>query len=132
MLEKEKGFSLVELLIAVGLIVILTGVALVSFRGTKGISRDAQRKTELEEIRSALELYRLDEGEYPANLATLQSAGYITVPTDPLTTQSYHYDYLTAATYRLCARLETETGTTDCSAGDCGSAGDCNYEVNQP
>jgi len=59
------GFSLIELLVAMTVIAIIMGLALVSFQGSKASARDAKRKNDLEQIRSALEVYRVDTGEYP-------------------------------------------------------------------
>jgi len=67
-LEKRKflkGFTLVELLITMTVIGVLTSLALVSYQGSRKTARDAKRKADLEQIRSALEMYRTDNGAYP-------------------------------------------------------------------
>jgi len=125
------GFTLIELLVAMTIVAILSGLALVSYQGARQSARDGKRKADLEEIRSALEMYRADEGSYPSDLATLESAGYIDLPTDPLAGRSYSYHQVSASTYKLCAALEIDTGESyvDCG-GDCGVG--CNYQVKNP
>jgi len=64
-LKKVKGFTLIELLIVVAIISILVSIGAVSFSRIQRQGRDAERKTDLREIESALELYYADKGEYP-------------------------------------------------------------------
>jgi len=130
----RMGFTLIELLVAMTIVAILTSLALVSIEGARKASRDGKRKTDLEQVRSALEMYRADIGSYPANRGLLSPDYLDPLPTDPISS-SYSYYYERDATnysiYRLCARLETGGGT-DCSDRSCGTAGTCNYEVNNP
>lgn len=63
---KNKGFTLVELLVVISIIGILASIGLVLFRSAQFRSRDAQRKSDLKEISSAFELFYSDYGKYPA------------------------------------------------------------------
>ena len=56
----KKGFTLVELLIVVAIIGILSTLLMANFIGVRQRARDAQRKADLRQIQSALELYRSD------------------------------------------------------------------------
>ncbi len=49
-----------------GIIVLLMGVGVVNYSQTNKKARDAKRKADIESIRSALELYRTDQGRYPS------------------------------------------------------------------
>ena len=62
------GFTLIEILVVISIIAILAGVGLATFSGAQKKSRDAKRKADLETIRSALEMYRADNGEYPLRI----------------------------------------------------------------
>lgn len=65
MKKRTRGFTLMELLITMGIIVLLMGVGVVSYTQTNKKARDSKRKADIESIRSALELYRTDQGQYP-------------------------------------------------------------------
>jgi len=125
----KKGFTLVELLVAMTIFAIVSSMALVSFRSSRISSRDAKRKADLEQIRSALEMYRTDNGTYPSGLGEL--SGYLEVPSDPLSGSGRDYYYLSGGqTYTLCAALEGETSDAGCGS----SCGDetCSYKVTNP
>jgi general secretion pathway protein G len=80
---KDKGFTLVELLIVIGVIGVLAGSLLIIINPTKQLdkSNDSKRRAELKQIQTALELYRADVGSYPTVVGTLPSP--LTHPTDP-------------------------------------------------
>jgi type II secretion system protein G len=61
-----KGFTLIELLVVISLIGLLSGIVVVNVGGGTVRARDAQRKSDLKQIQAALELYKQDQGNYPA------------------------------------------------------------------
>lgn len=136
---KTKGFTLIELLVVFSLIGIIIGISLVAFASTRKVARDGKRKADLEQIRSALEMYRSDVGNYPPN-SQFEFGGSLThgqdiymeeIPNDPLSpTYSYVYDRINANSYKLCVFLEMGSGDAGC--GECGSDKDCNYKVTNP
>ncbi len=116
---KKFGFTLIELLVVIAIVGILVAVGSISYLTASKQSRDTRRKTDLEQIRQALETYRSETGAYPASTSSL-SPDYITVlPTGP---KLDTYDYVgTTTTYSLCASLETITVPAT-----------CNYTVENP
>ncbi len=62
-----KGFSLAELLIAVTIIAVLSGIGLVFFSDAQKAARDAKRKRDLRSIQVALESYYSKNGRYPCS-----------------------------------------------------------------
>ena len=52
------------LLVVIVIISILIGMSVFGIQGARKNSRDARRKSDLEQLRSALELYRADNGGY--------------------------------------------------------------------
>ena len=61
----RRGFTLIEVLVAVTIIAILTSIGVVSYSSVNKRSRDAKRKGDVEQLRSALEMYRADNSYYP-------------------------------------------------------------------
>lgn len=134
----KKGYTLIEILIVTTIIVLLTAVAVVSYSTFLKQSRDAKRKTDLEQIRAALEMYRSDNDSYFAfasgncssyTALTSGSPKYIqTMPSDPKGSSGYYYRcIITANDYTIGAFLETGTETPSCS--NCKAATACNYCV---
>jgi prepilin-type N-terminal cleavage/methylation domain-containing protein len=64
-LTKILAFSLIELLVVVAIIGIILAMTIFGLQGSRASARDAQRKADLESIRSALEMYKADHNTYP-------------------------------------------------------------------
>jgi len=71
---KNKGFTLVELIVIVTVLIILAVIIASNFNaaGVFNKARDAQRKKDLSRIRVAFEEYYNDKGCYPDNALTTQ------------------------------------------------------------
>ena len=75
MKKRIKGFTLVELVITIGVITILVGVATPQIIGYVNRSKIARVQMELTSLRSALQSYYSDWGEYPSSLDALRGDG---------------------------------------------------------
>lgn len=111
--KKNKGFTLVELLVVIAIIAILVVLILVALGVARQKARDSQRKTDLRSIQTALELYASDNGGlYPttgqANLYTGIEPKYLNpAPKDPIGSANYGYVADNdKKTYLVCATLE--------------------------
>lgn len=62
---RRRGFTIVELLIVIVVIAILATISIVAYRGIQGRARDSQRLQDMATITKALELYKIQTGEYP-------------------------------------------------------------------
>jgi general secretion pathway protein G len=63
--SRKAGFTLLELLIVVLIITILGGVVGVQLAGRPHEARVAATKAQLENFRLALQMYSIDQGQYP-------------------------------------------------------------------
>jgi general secretion pathway protein G len=82
----ESGFTLIELMVVISLIIILASMGLVQYRHSIAYSQEAVLKDDLFKIRDAIDQYYADKNTYPDSLDALVSDGYIrAVPKDPIT-----------------------------------------------
>lgn len=138
---REAAFTLIELLVVISIIGVLAAMATVSFTSTQKQARDIQRKSDLKQFQSALEIYaNKNNGMYirwsSAILTTTlcSGIGFTGCPNDPKystdSTYSYHYqsdgsasDGAPAATqYVLWSKLENTANMywVVCSTGQSG------------
>ena len=75
-----KGFSLIELLIVVAVIGIIASIAIPQMVESKVPAYDATAKSDLRNAMTALEMYNITNGTYPATSAELESRGYSLSP----------------------------------------------------
>lgn len=61
----RKGFTLIELLVVISIIGILSSFAVVSLNNARAKARDALRKSDMAQLRTALNLYYDDNMSYP-------------------------------------------------------------------
>lgn len=104
----KKSFTLVEVLVVSTIVMIMAAVGIFSYyTNLNQRSRNIRRRTDLETIRNALEMYRSNNNVYPENLNQLTSpTPYLSMPFDPIP-HKYRYfyqrinnfDYVLAAYY---------------------------------
>ena len=125
-LSTRKGFTLIELLIVIVIIGVLATILLANFIGVRQRSRDAQRKADLRQLQSAVELYKADQNSYPSSSLVCEGAlkspdlsvTYMAkIPCDPnpilpfpLPLRNYTY-VLSGSTYTLYACIENLNDT---------------------
>lgn len=63
----DKGFTLIEMLVTVTIIVILAGLSLGGFNFVTTKQANEKAKIQISLLSNALEEYKLDNGEYPAS-----------------------------------------------------------------
>ena len=148
-LKSKKAFTLVELLIVVGIIAILSGVviAFINPRTLRGKARDGVRRNDMALIKGALEQYYAEHNEYPnAILFGSPWAGYLQqIPVDPLgataTPYCYTPDPANLDTPQLCVLcacmenadngLEPTNGLNNCETA-CNTSYAGSYCINNP
>jgi general secretion pathway protein G len=122
-MKTARGFTLIELLVVISIIGILATLLSANLNSARSRARDAQRKSDMKSLGTALRLYFNDKGAYPASNyfdslwgSTWAENGttYMnTVPKDPLSTQTYKYE-VNANTdgFTLSSCLENKSDTS--------------------
>jgi len=81
-----RGFTLIELMIVMALIVILAAIGLAMHANSQTRAREAVLKEDLFRLRDAIDQYYADKNQYPASLDALVSDKYLrAIPVDPFT-----------------------------------------------
>jgi general secretion pathway protein G len=84
--KSRLGFTLLELMVVVSIIIILISVAVPSYQQHVKRAREAVLRQDLYEMRMAIDQYSLDKLRAPQSLDDLVSAGYLReIPLDPIT-----------------------------------------------
>ena len=84
-----RGFTMIEMLVVMTLIVILASLGMVQYRSSVQRAEEAVLKENLFRLRDAIDQYYADKTKYPGSLSDLMSEGYIReVPKDPMTKSS--------------------------------------------
>ena len=84
-----RGFTLLELMIVISVMMILMAVALPFYQHHVIQAREAVLRQNLDTLRRVLEQYRLDKGQSPQTLDDLVTAGYLPkLPIDPMTNKA--------------------------------------------
>src|SRR5712691_6371848 len=80
------GFTMIELLVVVSLIVILATMGMTQYRQSIIYTKEAVLREDLFRMRDAIDQYYADKNQYPATLDALVSDGYMrAIPDDPFT-----------------------------------------------
>ncbi len=110
----NKGFTLIELLVVIAIIGLLATVVMTSLNSARKKGRDTRRVEDINQIKTALELYYDSNSQYPDALDDLASGTprfLSVVPTDPTNSGDYVYSYAASTDnldYVLKANLETQ------------------------
>ncbi len=84
--KTENGFSLLELMIAMFILIILLSVALPTYQRSVQQARETVLKENLFQMRRSIDQYAADKGKLPQTLEDLITAEYLREkPVDPIT-----------------------------------------------
>lgn len=129
--KTEKGFTLIELLVVITIIGVLTSLFIANMVSVRERAKDARKKSNLNELKTALRLYYNDNQNYPTagNLpapgGTFSSGGGVVymqeVPEYSTYTLSNNGDSFTVS-----VELDNTSDTEICESWTkCGVAGTC-------
>src|SRR5262245_44130698 len=87
--DRTRGFTLIELMVVLSIIVILASMGLAQYRNSFVRANEAVLKEDLCRMREAIDQYYADKGQYPTALDALATDGYLRkLPDDPFTRSS--------------------------------------------
>lgn len=85
-IRRQKGFTLIELMIVMSIILILISIAVPIYNSSIVRAREAVLRDDLFTMRSLINQYTLDKEKAPQSLEDLVTAGYLKqIPLDPFT-----------------------------------------------
>jgi general secretion pathway protein G len=84
----QRGFTLLELMIVISIIVILAVIAMPQYQKSVTHARETVLRDNLYQLRKAIDLHAADKGKLPQSLEDLITAGYLReIPLDPITNE---------------------------------------------
>jgi general secretion pathway protein G len=84
--RRHRGFTLIELMIVISLILILVSISIPVYNTSILRAKESVLKQDLFQMRSLISQYTLDKQKAPQSLDDLVQAGYIKqIPNDPMT-----------------------------------------------
>src|SRR5258705_1511838 len=84
--RQERGFTLIELMIVISMILILVSISIPAYNQSIIRAKESVLRQDLFQLRSLISQYTLDKQKAPQALDDLVQAGYIKqIPVDPMT-----------------------------------------------
>lgn len=113
--SRERGFTLIELMIVITIILILIGIASGMYMKSVQHAREAALRSDLRTMRDAIDNYTMDKQQAPQSLEDLVEGHYLReVPTDPITRQK---DWVLHFGDTVISTDQTTVGLDDVHAG---------------
>jgi general secretion pathway protein G len=110
--QRRRGFTFVELMVVVTIIVILISMAIPTLTRSITRAKESVLYSNLNTLRTVIDDYTYDKGKAPQSLQDLVTEGYLrTIPTDPM--NNYSTDWKTVMEDATQAANQQEPGIWD-------------------
>ena len=121
--RNQRGFTLIELMIVVSIILILISTAIPMYQQSVIRAREAVLRQNLFTLRSVIDQYSMDKQKAPQSLQDLVDAGYLKmIPMDPFTNSRDTWE--TVQEDVLLSVDQSQPGITDVHSGSSGTGSD--------
>jgi len=103
-MQRQQGFSLIELLVVIGIIMVLAGMLFPVFSSARAMARQTVCISQLRQLGMALRMYHQDFDQYPPHLSALypayvSAAALFLCPNDPDSGQREGNDWVEGNLY---------------------------------
>lgn len=96
MMHDRRGFTMIELLVVLAVVAMLLSLVAPRYLSQADKAKEAVLKENLSGLRTALDQYYGDKGQYPEQLEQLVQARYLRkLPLDPLTSRNDSWQLVT-------------------------------------
>jgi general secretion pathway protein G len=120
--NRAHGFTLLELMIVITLIMILASIAVPAYNQSIIQAREAVLRSNLSTLRNVISQFTLDKQKAPQSLDDIVSAGYLRqIPIDPMTRQT---NWEVVQEDVVLAVDQQDPGITDVHSASSGTASD--------
>jgi len=120
--NSARGFTLLELMIVITLIMILASIAVPAYNQSIIQARESVLRSNLSTLRNVIDQFTLDKQKAPQSLDDIVQAGYLRqIPVDPMTRQT---NWEVVQEDVLKAVDQNDPGITDVHSASSGTASD--------
>jgi general secretion pathway protein G len=114
--RRQRGFTLIELMIVISIILILISTAIPMYQASLIRARESVLRQNLFTLRSVVDQYSMDKEKAPQSLQDLVDAGYLKqIPMDPMTNSRDTWQTVQEDT--LVSVDQDQPGITDVHSG---------------